>query len=163
MNLLNQFKEYLFSQENKPSKVTVKNYLSDINHFVHWFESISGNFVPKEVTRQTIAAYKVDCAGVFSQSSTDRHFSSLRKFFTFLKMEGLIVRSPFEQLEANNQKPEADPYGIKNFKNFLYVYNASHLTIKNYLIDIKQFFAWAKEATASRSEERRVGKECRSR
>src|ERR1035437_5892490 len=149
MNLLNEFKVYLFSQVNQPSKVTVKNYLSDINHFIHWFENAFGSFVPKDVTRATIDAYEMDCANNFSPSSIDRHFSSLRKFFTFLKVDGLVVRSPFEQFVIDSQKREADPYRIKDFKNFLYVYNASHLTIKNYLIDIKQFFAWAKEVTTS--------------
>ena len=92
MNLLNEFREYLFSQDNRPSVVTVKNYLSDVNHFIRWFENAFGSFVPKEVTKQTIETYKTECVSVFSPSSMDRHFSSLRKFFVFLKLEGLIVR-----------------------------------------------------------------------
>jgi len=31
---------------------------------------------------------------------------------------------------------------LRDFKNHLYVYNASKLTIKNYIIDIKQFLNW---------------------
>ncbi len=147
MDLLSAFKNYLFSQDKKPSKVTVKNYLSDVNHFVKWFElRYSKTFSPTEINKQTLESYKLDNAEVFSQSSFDRHFSSLRKFFYFLKIEGKIALSPFEQIKSEAAF-DADPWHIKDFKSFLYVYNASHLTIKNYLIDIKQFLTWAEEVT----------------
>ncbi|HYM65290.1 MAG TPA: site-specific integrase, partial [Candidatus Sulfotelmatobacter sp.] len=147
MDLTSAFKNYLFSQDKKPSKVTVKNYLSDINHFIRWFESkYSKPFSPQEVNRQTIEGFKLDNTEAFSASSLERHFSSLRKFFYFLKLEGKISSDPFKPLvsEAN---ASLDPWHIKDFKSFLYVYNASHLTIKNYIIDIKQFLTWAEEVT----------------
>ena len=149
MNLLETFKNYLFSQENKPTKVTVKNYLSDINHFIRWYENtFAKTFDPKEVSNPTLNDYRNSCSKIFSPSSLDRHFSSLRKFFQFLLIDGKISLNPFAvrnlQLEV-----QRDPWHIKDFKDFLYVYNASRLTIKNYLIDIKQFLAWAQEVTTS--------------
>ena len=152
MNLLSQFKDYLFSQDNKAANVTVKNYLSDINHFIRWFETTYHKTFPsREITAQTINAYKSNLSETFSASSLNRHLSSLRKFFGFLKLEGIIAHSPFEQLTANNQKTEADPWHLRDFKNHLYVYNASHLTIKNYLIDIRQFLSWAEEVTGAKN------------
>ncbi|MCL5072704.1 MAG: site-specific integrase, partial [Actinobacteria bacterium] len=147
MDLLNQFKSFLLSQKDVPSKVTVKNYLSDINHFIRWYEhEYQKAFSPALVNGQTIERYKNTNSEVFSQSSMDRHVSSLRKFFKFLKLEGLNSANPFElsQAQALNANM-ADPWHIKDFKNYLYVYNASHLTIKNYIIDVKQFLAWAEE------------------
>lgn len=151
MNLLSQFKDYLFSQDNKASNVTVKNYLSDINHFIRWFgTTYHKTFLPKDVTVQIINAYKSNLSETFSASSLNRHLSSLRKFFSFMKLEGIIVHSPFEQLAMNSQKLATDLWHIKDFKNHLYVYNASHLTIKNYLIDIKQFLSWAEAVTGAK-------------
>ena len=101
------------------------------------------------MTSEIIENYKNQSRDIFSPSSLERHLSSLRKFFNFLKLEGTVAHSPFERLGPGNQKFAADPYRIKDFKNYLYVYNASHLTIKNYLIDIKQFFVWAETVTTS--------------
>ena len=149
MNLLEAFKSFLFSQGTKPSKVTVKNYISDINHFIRWYESrFQKPFPPSEIKKQILDDYKTQSLEVFSQSSLERHLSALRKFFTFLKLEGKISYSPFEQIKSETAL-DADPWHIKDFKSYLYVYNASHLTIKNYLIDIKQFLNWAEEVTTS--------------
>ncbi len=145
MNLLQEFKNYLFSQEVKPSKVTVKNYLSDINHFIRWFEkSFQKPFSPTEVTKHVIENYKIESSESFSVSSIERHLSSLRKFFNFLILENLTSIDPFKPFVEEAVK---DPWHIKDFKSYLYVFNASHLTIKNYLIDIKQFLNWAEEVT----------------
>ncbi|PIP74441.1 MAG: hypothetical protein COW87_03830, partial [Candidatus Levybacteria bacterium CG22_combo_CG10-13_8_21_14_all_35_11] len=163
MNLINQFVEYLLSQEKTPSRATVKNYRADIGQFVRWYEAkYQNSFDPKSITFKTIEEYKQnrienkesgikdhDSSFVIHDSaisvrSAERHLSSLRKFFTFLKLEGHIPQSPFE-LATNDQRPTADPYRLKDFKNYLYVYNAAHLTIKNYIIDVRQFLSWAEE------------------
>ncbi|MBI3985061.1 MAG: site-specific integrase [Candidatus Levybacteria bacterium] len=146
MNLLEQFKTYLFSQEEKPSSVTVKNYSSDINHFLRWFEKQYGTFLSSPITNKTLEEYKASFIEVFSPASMQRHLSSLRKFFKYLKSEGKLAVDPFEA-SVINQKHEVDIWKLKDFKNNLYVDNAAHLTIKNYIIDVKQFIAWAKEVT----------------
>ncbi len=147
MDLLTSFKNYLFSQEVQPSKVTVKNYLSDINHFVNWFsQKYNSSFTPGQVNFQTLEEYKKDNSSVFSASSMQRHLSSLRKFFKFLKIENQITFDPFEAL-ALNKPEEKDYWKLKDFKSSLFDTNAAHLTIKNYIIDVKQFINWAKEAT----------------
>ncbi|HZJ18150.1 MAG TPA: site-specific integrase, partial [Patescibacteria group bacterium] len=121
---LNQFVEYLYNQEVRPSKATVKNYRADIGQFIRWFETkYQRGFEPQDTSYQIIEMYKTDKAsGDISQRSIERHLSSLRKFFTFLKMEGHVPHSPFEQQIADNKKHEVDPYRIKDFKNYLYVY-----------------------------------------
>ncbi len=149
MDLFDLFKQYLFSQKDVPTKVTVKNYLSDVNHFVHWYENtFVKKFDPKIISGQTLNNYRAACAGIFSPSSLERHLSSLRKFFKFLLAEGKIPLNPFEVKDLK-PKIEHDPWHIRDFKDFLYVCNASRLTIKNYLIDIKQFLVWAEEVSVS--------------
>ncbi|MCL5435283.1 MAG: site-specific integrase [Patescibacteria group bacterium] len=165
-NFVQQFKTFLLAPPNSASRATVKNYTSDINHFIRWYEShYQKPFSPQLVTTGTIEAYKreaIDDYGLqiaeknqkseirnqksaLSERSLERHLSSLRKFFKFLKLEGHIAHDPFAQQSAISNQQSADPYKIRDFKNYLYVYNASHLTIKNYLIDLKQFLTWAEE------------------
>src|SRR3989344_6821570 len=74
--------------------------------------------------------------------------SSLRKFFHFLKLEGIASNDPFE-LDAKRSTLEPDPYHLRDFKNHLYVYNAANLTIKNYIIDVKQFLNWTEQVTGA--------------
>jgi site-specific recombinase XerD len=147
MNLSAQFKAYLFSQRNPASFATAKNYLSDVNRFIAWFEAkFDKEFEPREVSFELINSYKAECSDKYSASSVERSASSLRKFFSFLKHEGKISQSPFEAGENAAREKEIDPWKIKDFKNYLYVLNASPLTMKNYVIDVKQFKNWV-EAT----------------
>ncbi|MEX2013015.1 MAG: site-specific integrase, partial [Candidatus Levyibacteriota bacterium] len=181
-NLPEQFVEFLNSQKKKPSKATVKNYKADILQFIRWFEKqFKKNFDPAEVTSQTIELYKT--ANNASQSKTGlpldgsnaspkspegvpsapehhlsprslkRHLSSLRKFFHYLKVEGIIPQDPIEAI-SNQQSAISNPdlWHIRDFKNYLYVYNASGLTIKNYVMDVKQFMQWAEQVTAVSKE-----------
>ncbi len=144
MNLSAQFKEYLISQSNPPSLVTVKNYISDINKFIRWIEAKLGyEFNPSDVNQNLIDKFKEESLSTYSASSVERSLSSLRKFFYFLKLEGKISQTPFEVSTVKTEAP--DPWRIKEFKNHLYVFGASHLTIKNYVIDVKQFLTWADE------------------
>jgi site-specific recombinase XerD len=143
MNLLQQFINYLINQKKTPSLSTVKNYKADIGQFIGWFErKFTLPFDPSRITLQILQDYKK--ARSLSESSMDRHISSLRKFFKFLKEQRVITFDLFSTSE-NKKKVEADPWLIKNFKNFLYENRKSSLTIKNYLNDIKSFFIWLEE------------------
>ena len=143
MDLLEQFKEFILNQKNKPSPATVKNYKADVGQFITWYQTYyKKSFKPAHVTPDILKTYQTIKKTKISSSSVERHLSSLRKFFHFLKIEGLVRLSPFEP-EASSQKLVADSFHLSAFKNHLYVYNASNLTIKNYLMDIRQFLKWA--------------------
>ncbi|HEV2339978.1 MAG TPA: site-specific integrase [Patescibacteria group bacterium] len=147
MEIIQKFKAYLLSQRSVPSKATVKNYIADIHHFIEFCEnSLHQTFLPSEIHAEQLEAFKIKKLQDLSASSVERHFSSLRKFFIFLKLEGYIAVTPFEKAEIE-APVSVDPFHLKEFKDYLYIYNASHLTIKNYLIDIKQFLHWAEEVT----------------
>lgn len=151
MNLLEEFISYLRSQKNQASKATIKNYKADVKKFISWYEAeFSTIFDPKQITPHHIQLYKkiqtspeLSLNLALSLRSLDRHLSSLRKFFHFLKIEGHVAQDPIQELAVSHTKPVHDTWHIKDFKDHLYVYNLSHTTIKNYIIDIKQFFSWA--------------------
>jgi site-specific recombinase XerD len=144
MNLLEQFVDFLLNQKNEPSLSTIKNYRADVGQFINWFEqTFHLPFYPSKITSQILYDYKK--TRDLSKSSVKRHLSSLRKFFDFLKKRGLIVSEPFPSPDYKSII-DADPLILKNFKNFLYEYKKSPLTIKNYISDIKNFFTWLKEA-----------------
>jgi site-specific recombinase XerD len=143
MNLLQQFVDFLNGQKNKPSPLTVKNYKADVRQFINWIEKeLNSLFDPTKITPEILQKYKT--ARGLSGRSMDRHDSSLRKFVSFLKAQKIIT---FDLLPISNDKSkiEIDPWMIKNFKDFLYSLKKSNLTIKNYINDIKSFFAWFTE------------------
>lgn len=148
MELVEQFATFLNLQNKPPSSLTVKNYKSDVRHFIRWFEKeLHNSFSSGNVTPQIIELYKKS-KGI-SARSIDRHLSSLRKFFSFAKQEGLILTNPFDLLLASSSPLPAneDSWKLKDFKNYLYIHNASSLTIKNYINDIEQFFSWLEKVT----------------
>jgi site-specific recombinase XerD len=145
MNLLQHFINFLLNQKKKPSLLTVKNYKADIRQFIVWFEEISKSpFDPSKITLQIFQDYKK--IRNLSEKSMERHASSLRKFFNFLKINGIISENLLEKKTASPQALiKEDPWMIKNFKSFLYEYKKSSLTIKNYVNDVKSFYSWLKE------------------
>lgn len=145
MNLLQQFVNFLLNQNPKPSLLTVKNYKADIGQFMSWCEKeLKSPFDGSKITSQIIEQYKK--SRNLSPSSIERHVSSLRKFFNFLKDEKVASWNPLEKMTASAEAlTKADPWMIKGFKSFLYEYKKSNLTIKNYINDVKSFFAWLGE------------------
>ena len=160
MELLLKFKDYLLRDSQSPSKkVTVKNYVADIRKFIRWFEAhYHTAFAPESVTPAIIAAYKNrinepaspqgggGSEPLPSARSLKRYLSSLRKFFEYLKAENIIQSNPFDAT-IPEQKANSDPWHIREFKNHLYISKASKLTIKNYVMDIKQFLTWVEKVT----------------
>ncbi|GIW62067.1 MAG: hypothetical protein KatS3mg089_0919 [Patescibacteria group bacterium] len=148
MDLLARFKKYLEAQKNPPSYLTVKNYLSDIRQFITWYETTQQQeFKPKQITKLLIDAYINYRKNLNSASvrSTERYLSSLRKFFDFLKEKKYISSNPLKDQNRLTNNP--DPWKLKAFKDYLYVYNASNLTIKNYINDVKQFLDWVAKSS----------------
>ncbi len=146
MDLFVFYKKLLLTQKVQPSKVTVKNYLSDLRHFVRWYEDLyRKSFHPDDITAQIITRYAENAHT--AARSKKRHLSSLKKFFSLLQEQELCTNDPFQALAQNQQKEEKeeDIWHLKEFREYLYVNGASHLTIKNYIIDIQHFAQWAEK------------------
>lgn len=154
MDFVAAFQYYLFSRKTPPSDLTVKNYAADIRRFVRWYEKrFKQDFHPGKITHQMLSefrreqteasdAYAADFTPA-SLKSVERYMSSLRKFFHFLTADGIISTNPFDLLnEEKLTKKAIDPWQLNRFKDFLYIAKSSDLTIKNYIMDLQQFFAW---------------------
>ena len=139
MKYLEIFKTYMQTQKQL-SRRTKNQYLADVSAFLLWCRDTKNKtaFV-QEIQREDIDTY-ISSRKV-AAASKQRYLSSLRKFFTHLKTEGMIPFSPFEKAS-----PQQHPEDIKlqEFRHYLVIYKASDLTVKYYSLDIKHFFAWLK-------------------
>lgn len=151
MDLLNLFINYLNSQTKGASKLTVKNYKADISQFIAWYEKeFNKTLDPIQASYHVINLYKQSrllgssSLQKISARSLQRHLSSLRKFFVFLKTKDLIPEDPFEtmRLSQKNVNQNSDKWRLMEFKNYLYLNKIQDITIKNYIVDLKQFFNW---------------------
>lgn len=153
MDLSNIFKEHLI--KSGASYATVKNYVADVKRFARYFEGqYSLPFKPDLITSEMISSYKRALVSEIGQRSVDRHISSLRKFFQFTIDQGLSQNNPCLTPETREDNSIESLARVKDFKDFLYNNKSSDLTIKNYIIDIKQFFSWF-ELVSQRAEANR--------
>ncbi len=91
MQYLEEFTSYL--TQKKLSKATIKNYSKDVLRFIAWNEEKGETpFYPQAVQQEHITHYIYSLK--VSSASKQRHLSSLRKFFAFLKSEGIIGKTP---------------------------------------------------------------------
>lgn len=145
MGLLLLFRNYLLNQDGKSSISTAKNYLADARHFTNWFEqTYSIHFDPKTINASHLAGFVLSLqkAG-YTPATIERHMSSLRKLFQFLKSESALAQSPFDQRDSKSVP--TDPFRLRDFKNYLYVVGQKPNTIKNYFLDISQFVSWVEK------------------
>ncbi|MBI4091725.1 MAG: site-specific integrase [Candidatus Levybacteria bacterium] len=140
MKLPELFRTYLLSKKSL-SNVTAKNYASDIRKFIVWFEtSFEKTFQSQDLTSDVITLF--DKTHPFPPRSQERYISSLRRFGLFLTEEGYIKQNPFDTPTTDKEQLITDKWFLKDFKDYLYVYGASNLTIKNYLVDINALTNW---------------------
>lgn len=161
MNLPEIFRVYLISQ--KSSSATIKNYLADVNQFFLWLarktkihyqiagQSIFSLFIP-----ETLEEYKSDLiSNQIPAKTINRHLSALRKLGQFAFSQGWITENAAEkvlnvtpqEIARINQPLSSDEEILGNFKAHLQKENASLLTIKNYLTDIRHFLNWLEAVT----------------
>lgn len=138
-NDIKSFKDYLY--RNNCSRITIKNYLTDIRQFLTWLESVSGQIkidsLYKSITTQSIETYKERLLKEreISPISVNRKLSAIRKFLVYLFSENLIGetvlltltgigntkdnsidRELFNNLTANTNNPEiveSKPYSSR--------------------------------------------------
>jgi site-specific recombinase XerD len=143
METINNFKKTLLDNGGSASKATVKNYVADVKKFVLWFETTyQRQFPPSAISKGVIEAYMAEFKAS-SPRSAKRYRSSLNKFFNYMVGVNKLPYNPLSASQEDNKNK--DEWHLKEFKSFLYVSNASPVTIKSYLNDITQFLSWVKE------------------
>lgn len=151
MNLLQLFKDYLSSQSNRPSQVTLKNYVADIRKFITWYQTtLNKTFGLSAIELSEIEQYKQYLESASSARSQERYLSSLRKFFCFLETTQ-VQQDPLKNTKIE-KKIEQDIWHIREFKDFLYRQGSSPLTIKNYIADIQALCKWVEKVSLQQEE-----------
>lgn len=146
MQYIDRFKEFLFSQKQKASALTVKNYVADVNHFIKWFEKYYKlSFNPSLIKSTDWNLFVDEKKTLLSESSLKRHKASLKKFYACIEQLGIQNRHPFQEVKENKIPNDLDPYRIDDFRRFLNSSKASRLTTKNYINDLKQFVVYTKD------------------
>jgi site-specific recombinase XerD len=158
---LKLFKNFLNAE--KISKGSIRSYLSDIRFFLSWLEAffkknhlLTVDFLQSLslITPRALESYKASLLEQQTPITTvNRRFSSLRKFGNFCQGQGLLVYpeqgrrvNPFDALRnipEDDKKLAEQRYRLREFRLFLWQNQASQLTIKNYLSDIRQFIQWS--------------------
>ncbi len=96
-NLLSQFKNYL--KQQKKSHSTIKNYLSDLNHFFIWVANHlpqNQTSLPNIITSTNLKAYQNYLKLTQTSSSViKRRTSSLKTFARFATSTNLLSHNPF--------------------------------------------------------------------
>lgn len=166
MSLPNSFKTYLKLQGF--SGVTVRNYLSDLNHFLAWLELfLRGHNLPvsddeSELARryfkeEFVLSYKnFLTSNSLPLSVVNRRLSTLRTFGKFCLSQAWISENPAKKVanipltSEESLRLRSEPPSevlLEEFRRHLEEEKTSTNTIKSYLSDIRAFFTWT-EATA---------------
>lgn len=156
------FALYLESQGS--SKITIKNYLSDLRHFLAWTELYlksrnlsfpqgrsleepqSLSFYFKQELVEKYKTYLV--SNEFPAATINRRLSTLRKLAKFGLLKSWINENPTQSISnaARYQEPIKKTTILKQqeqitheFKSYLELKKNSSNTIKSYLSDVREF------------------------
>lgn len=104
--LLNRFLIYLRVERNL-SENTVSAYSSDLKHFFDFISEAFGISSPIIASRQVIRQYLSALVRYgYKRSSVKRKQSALKRFYRFLRREGLIKANPVSTLPGLKQERE---------------------------------------------------------
>jgi len=160
-NLEALFKKYLLAGigfRKKLSHVTIKNYLSDLRHFLGWLTFYLKTH--SEKTKAITKKFEVDLATITPDiiqgyksyllqnnvpiKTANRRLSTLRKFCSFCINQGWMKENPAkkilnQKISSTLQKSDKDKQTLNKFSRDLYNSGFSKATIKNYLLDVQEF------------------------
>lgn len=168
INLPGTFEAFLLTNGN--SRITIKNYLSDLNHFLGWlelflksqnifFSPLQTEYLSRYFDKNVINRYASYLrANSLPPSTINRRFSALRCLSKFLLSQGWIKENPTKEL-LNFKKPSLNPYPsitadpkgqiLADFKKSLERKDSTPNTVKNYLSDIGEFLRWLESEAAT--------------
>ena len=133
---------------HKYSLSTIKNYIADISKYFEYNKNCKLKIENLDdfLSEKVILPYLVTLT---NNSSYKRYLASLNKFCQFALDQKIISSNPITKIRKSNSNKytktqQTNTNNIKNeFALYLKQQNKSNSTIKNYLVDIGQFLAWA--------------------
>jgi len=129
---------------------TIKNYLSDLRHFIGWSQLLASNLpIDKILTASKIASYKDYLTeNKVPGKSINRRLSTLRKFCTFCISQGWLTENPAKKIQnfgvvARPQVSDLpNPTDMLNqFKLHLIGNRVDEQTVSNYIETLEQIMA----------------------
>jgi len=143
------FKKFLLAENVSP--ITLKNYLSDLRHFLGWtilklkvqnkknFENLSPLEFLNQIDESLVEEYKnYLVVNAIPAKTINRRLSTLRKFFSFCISQGWLKENPAKKIQ--NLKLKIDSI-ISSFALSLEKENLDQKTIKSYLEVVQQFLS----------------------
>ncbi len=136
-NIEASFRTFLNAGNPSPSPVTVKNYLSDLRHFLGWLvikaksvdinaDQITSENIADLLTVEELAQYRAYLRDNGTPIKTiNRRLSTIRKFCEFCISEHWIDLNPGREIKNivpgtfNNEKGLSDTEFIQDFKESL--------------------------------------------
>ncbi|MFQ5452243.1 MAG: site-specific integrase [Candidatus Paceibacterota bacterium] len=105
-SLASIFRQHLSSgiisqRKRSYSPITVKNYLSDLTHFISWlsFQYQTTCSTTEHLTQESIQKYKFFMKkSCLPRRSVNRRLSSVRVFCKFLALEGIMPSNPAKRV-----------------------------------------------------------------
>lgn len=151
-NLEASFKQFLLAgNKNLILRAnTVKNYLSDLRHFIGWSKSLASNLLINQVlSTSTVASYKEYLMKNKVPAKTiNRRLSTLRKFCTFCISQGWIAENPAKKIRNFGVivKPQTSDLSgstdiLNQFKLYLIGKQIDQKTISSYMDTLEQIMA----------------------
>jgi len=156
------FKLYLKSQGASPA--TIKNYLSDFNHFWGWLIlTLKSSLIPfdrekprtiiNQITSEIITQYKdFLLANKTPIKTVNRRLSTLRKFGQFCLSQAWLKTNPAKKVtnvtlvEPRTKEEQQREKILAEFRKELEKEKVSPITAKNYLSDLRHFLGWIEAA-----------------
>lgn len=156
MNLPKTFALYLKTQG--VSKTTIKNYQSDLRHFLAWMElslrtrnlpifQDEASLIGRYLNQKLVDEYKNYLTANLPTSTTNRRLSSLRLFCKFCLSQSWILQNPLKEISNARPVKKDHEEAVGRFKSLLEKEKCSTNTIKNYLADIRAFLNYLEAAT----------------
>jgi len=152
-NITQPFSSYLKSQS--VSQNTLRNYLSDVNHFLNWldnYESVLGsndaNIIAQRVSETTFKKYKQFLIKNDTSTATiNRRLSSLRQLSNFFISQGWVKNDQAKKITNVTTKKEVSLSSqlITRFAKSLTKEGKSLSTIRNYLSDVRGYLEWSQK------------------
>jgi len=146
-NITQPFSLYLKSQQ--VSQNTLRNYLSDINHFLGWLDnyefnlgSDEPNIIAQKMSKATFKKYKQFLRkNSISVVTVNRRLSSLRQLSAFFVSQGWTENDQAKKITNITTKKEMDLSSqlITKFAKSLTKEEKSSSTIRNYLSDVRNY------------------------
>ncbi|HAU99335.1 MAG TPA: hypothetical protein DCW55_03820, partial [Candidatus Pacebacteria bacterium] len=152
--LLTRFSTFLQAQQL--SKISIKNYLSDLRRFLTYWqnENQSDKSIQLDSVESAIRAYRsMLLASATPLSTLNRKFASLKQFSLYLEqthdrhIDQTLLTRIVTTPKKNEQEREPSPNesALHQFASALADEGCSHETIQNYTADVHQFMEFAQE------------------